>query len=110
MNAVLQCLSNTELFAEFLALEHFRDGGGGGGEGEPPSTATATSDAKEPPEEEEEAEEEGSSHGEVTEQLAQLVRALWTLEYTPQHSRHFKHQEADMFVYKARSGCPVCGV
>ncbi|CAM2099951.1 unnamed protein product [Caretta caretta] len=28
--------------------------------------------------------------GEVTEQLAQLVRALWTLEYTPQHSREFK--------------------
>ncbi|NXH71369.1 UBP31 hydrolase, partial [Hydrobates tethys] len=29
--------------------------------------------------------------GEVTEQLAQLVRALWTLEYTPQHSRDFKN-------------------
>nr|XP_054308711.1 ubiquitin carboxyl-terminal hydrolase 31-like [Pongo pygmaeus] len=28
--------------------------------------------------------------GEVTEQLAHLVRALWTLEYTPQHSRDFK--------------------
>uniref|UniRef100_A0A3Q2Y9H5 Ubiquitin carboxyl-terminal hydrolase n=1 Tax=Hippocampus comes TaxID=109280 RepID=A0A3Q2Y9H5_HIPCM len=33
MNAILQCLSNTELFAEYLALEQFRgeDGGGGGG-------------------------------------------------------------------------------
>nr|XP_054390382.1 ubiquitin carboxyl-terminal hydrolase 31-like [Pongo abelii] len=28
--------------------------------------------------------------GEVTEQLAHLVRALWTLEYIPQHSRDFK--------------------
>uniref|UniRef100_A0A8C5TC76 ubiquitinyl hydrolase 1 n=1 Tax=Malurus cyaneus samueli TaxID=2593467 RepID=A0A8C5TC76_9PASS len=55
MNAILQCLSNTELFAEFLALEQFRGG-------RPPRR-----------------------------QLAQLVRALWTLEYTPQHSRDFKN-------------------
>ncbi|XP_075756058.1 ubiquitin carboxyl-terminal hydrolase 31 isoform X2 [Pelodiscus sinensis] len=60
MNATLQCLSNTELFAEYLALEHYR-----GAAPEPPA--------------------------EVTEQLAQLVRALWTLEYTPQHSRDFKN-------------------
>ncbi|KAK2533571.1 Usp31 [Columba guinea] len=69
MNAILQCLSNTELFAEFLALEQFRGG--------PPSAAPA---ADGPP----------PAPGEVTEQLAQLVRALWTLEYTPQHSRDFK--------------------
>ncbi|XP_068063478.1 ubiquitin carboxyl-terminal hydrolase 31 [Anomalospiza imberbis] len=66
MNAILQCLSNTELFAEFLALEQFRGG--------PPPTDGP------PP-----------APGEVTEQLAQLVRALWTLEYTPQHSRDFKN-------------------
>ncbi|XP_015285216.1 PREDICTED: ubiquitin carboxyl-terminal hydrolase 31, partial [Gekko japonicus] len=102
MNAVLQCLSNTELFAEFLALQHYR-GAGEGGEGGagPPLPPNGTTDgpppmtpaaAARPPEEEEEEEEEeeGSSQGEVTEQLAQLVRALWTLEYTPQHSRHFK--------------------
>ncbi|XP_052536492.1 ubiquitin carboxyl-terminal hydrolase 31 [Tympanuchus pallidicinctus] len=65
MNAILQCLSNTELFAEFLALEQFR----GPAEPGPPPPAP----------------------GEVTEQLAQLVRALWTLEYTPQHSRDFKN-------------------
>lgn len=65
MNAILQCLSNTELFAEFLALEQFR-GGPPPADGPPPAP------------------------GEVTEQLAQLVRALWTLEYTPQHSRDFK--------------------
>ncbi|XP_019368137.1 PREDICTED: ubiquitin carboxyl-terminal hydrolase 31, partial [Gavialis gangeticus] len=33
----------------------------------------------------------GLPPAEVTEQLAQLVRALWTLEYTPQHSRDFKN-------------------
>ncbi|KAJ8344649.1 hypothetical protein SKAU_G00288420 [Synaphobranchus kaupii] len=76
MNAILQCLSNTELFAEYLALEHYRG---------------------------EDSEEDKSrsngvfSHikgiherGEVTEQLSSLVRALWTFEYTPQHSREFK--------------------
>lgn len=68
MNAILQCLSNTELFAEFLALEQFR----GPAEPGPPPPAP----------------------GEVTEQLAQLVRALWTLEYTPQHSRDFKVRRA----------------
>ncbi|XP_073217700.1 ubiquitin carboxyl-terminal hydrolase 31 isoform X2 [Lepidochelys kempii] len=78
MNAVLQCLSNTELFAEYLALEHYRGQAGG----EPPRAADAApppGDTAPPP-----------PKGEVTEQLAQLVRALWTLEYTPQHSREFK--------------------
>ncbi|KAF1649459.1 Ubiquitin carboxyl-terminal hydrolase 31, partial [Eudyptes chrysocome] len=72
MNAILQCLSNTELFAEFLALEQFRGG-------PPPATAGPAADGPPP------------APGEVTEQLAQLVRALWTLEYTPQHSRDFKN-------------------
>nr|XP_056722523.1 ubiquitin carboxyl-terminal hydrolase 31 [Euleptes europaea] len=90
MNAVLQCLSNTELFAEFLALQHYRrgGGGGGGGGGGPPKPLAG---GEEEDDEEEEVEAAAASpHGEVTEQLAQLVRALWTLEYTPQHSRHFK--------------------
>lgn len=77
MNAILQCLSNTELFAEYLALEQFR-----GGE-------TANNDK---------AKSNGvlvqkksqQQAGEVTEQLSGLVRALWTFEYTPQHSREFK--------------------
>uniref|UniRef100_A0A663EX94 ubiquitinyl hydrolase 1 n=1 Tax=Aquila chrysaetos chrysaetos TaxID=223781 RepID=A0A663EX94_AQUCH len=72
MNAILQCLSNTELFAEFLALEQFRGG--------PPAAAPSPAADGPPP-----------APGEVTEQLAQLVRALWTLEYTPQHSRDFKN-------------------
>ncbi|XP_029933774.1 ubiquitin carboxyl-terminal hydrolase 31-like isoform X2 [Myripristis murdjan] len=78
MNAILQCLSNTELFAEYLALEQFR-----GGE-------TANNDK---------AKSNGvlvqkksqQQAGEVTEQLSGLVRALWTFEYTPQHSREFKN-------------------
>uniref|UniRef100_A0A8C8DVP1 ubiquitinyl hydrolase 1 n=1 Tax=Oryzias sinensis TaxID=183150 RepID=A0A8C8DVP1_9TELE len=57
MNAVVQCLSNTDLLAEYLGLER----------GEPRRVS-----------------------GEVTEQLASLVRALWTLEYTPQQSVDFK--------------------
>ncbi|XP_006872056.1 PREDICTED: ubiquitin carboxyl-terminal hydrolase 31 [Chrysochloris asiatica] len=73
MNATLQCLSNTELFAEYLALGQYR-----AGRREP-------SPDPEPP-----AGRGVQGQGEVTEQLAQLVRALWTLEYTPQHSRDFK--------------------
>uniref|UniRef100_A0A3Q0RQV5 ubiquitinyl hydrolase 1 n=1 Tax=Amphilophus citrinellus TaxID=61819 RepID=A0A3Q0RQV5_AMPCI len=57
MNAVVQCLSNTDLLAEYLGLE---------------------------------GEESQTARGEVTEQLASLVRALWTLEYTPQLSVEFK--------------------
>lgn len=57
MNAVVQCLSNTDLLAEFLALGHYRAAPG---------------------------------RAEVTEQLAALVRALWTREYTPQLSAEFK--------------------
>lgn len=58
MNAVVQCLSNTDLLAEFLALGRYRAAPG---------------------------------RAEVTEQLAALVRALWTLEYTPQLSAEFKN-------------------
>ncbi|KAK2502714.1 hypothetical protein MC885_015080 [Smutsia gigantea] len=59
MNAVVQCLSNTDLLAEFLALGRYRAAPG---------------------------------RAEVTEQLAALVRALWTREYTPQLSAEFKFQ------------------
>uniref|UniRef100_A0A8C2XAM7 ubiquitinyl hydrolase 1 n=1 Tax=Cyclopterus lumpus TaxID=8103 RepID=A0A8C2XAM7_CYCLU len=61
MNAVVQCLSNTDLLAEYLGLE-----------------------GDEPP----------AARGEVTEQLASLVRGLWTLEYTPQLSVEFKSMVA----------------
>ncbi|XP_066432507.1 ubiquitin carboxyl-terminal hydrolase 31 isoform X1 [Eleutherodactylus coqui] len=69
MNAVLQCLSNTDLFAEFLGLEQYK-------ESEASSSPLPSPGAQD--------------RGEVTEQLAALLRSLWTLEYTPQHSRDFK--------------------
>lgn len=73
MNAVVQCLSNTDLLAEYLGLEQYRsdvhrdrlNGEVGVGERQ-------------------------AARGEVTEHLASLVRALWTLEYTPQLSVEFK--------------------
>ncbi|XP_006798230.1 ubiquitin carboxyl-terminal hydrolase 31 [Neolamprologus brichardi] len=77
MNAILQCLSNTELFAEYLVLEHYK------GEEE---------DEDQPKTNGVHLQKKGLlSKGEVTEQLSGLVRALWTFEYTPQHSRDFKN-------------------
>ncbi|XP_061589330.1 ubiquitin carboxyl-terminal hydrolase 43a [Cololabis saira] len=82
MNAVVQCLSNTDLLAEHLGLEQYKGGAGApwgprrdprvpGGPGVPGGV-------------------QDGARGEVTEQLASLVRALWTLEYTPQLSVDFK--------------------
>ncbi|XP_071763429.1 ubiquitin carboxyl-terminal hydrolase 31-like [Centroberyx gerrardi] len=79
MNAILQCLSNTELFAEYLALEQFR-----GGETTNNDKAKSNGVLVQKKGQQQEA-------GEVTEQLSGLVRALWTFEYTPQHSREFKN-------------------
>ncbi|XP_054624700.1 ubiquitin carboxyl-terminal hydrolase 31-like [Dunckerocampus dactyliophorus] len=93
MNAILQCLSNTELFAEYLALEQFRGGGGSGGGGGEAGSGTDTKASKSNgvlvQKKGSQQQQEGS--GEVTEQLSGLVRALWTFEYTPQHSRDFKN-------------------
>ncbi|XP_048466895.1 ubiquitin carboxyl-terminal hydrolase 43a isoform X1 [Rhincodon typus] len=75
MNAVVQCLSNTELFAEYLGLEQYRSE-------LKQLRANGTLRSKEPP---------SQCKAEVTEQLAALVRALWTLEYTPQLSVQFKN-------------------
>lgn len=73
MNAVVQCLSNTALLAEYLGLEQYRsDVGHGRLNGEL------------------RGDEQQAARGEVTDQLASLVRALWTLEYTPQLSVDFK--------------------
>ncbi|XP_057699048.1 ubiquitin carboxyl-terminal hydrolase 43a [Corythoichthys intestinalis] len=66
MNAVVQCLSNTDLLAEYLGLERYK------------MDVLARRVNGE------------TARGEVTEQLASLVRALWTLEYTPQLSVDFK--------------------
>lgn len=80
MNAILQCLSNTELFAEYLALEQFRVG-------EPTDKAKSNGVLVQKKGVQQQQQQEA---GEVTEQLSGLVRALWTFEYTPQHSRDFK--------------------
>lgn len=82
MNAILQCLSNTELFAEYLALEQFKVG----------ETTTSNNDkAKTNGVLVQKKGSQQQDSGEVTEQLSGLVRALWTFEYTPQHSRDFKN-------------------
>lgn len=73
MNAVVQCLSNTDLLAEYLGLERYRMDLG-------QSRINGVVTSGEP----------RRVSGEVTEQLASLVRALWTLEYTPQLSVDFK--------------------
>ncbi|XP_022046390.2 ubiquitin carboxyl-terminal hydrolase 43 [Acanthochromis polyacanthus] len=73
MNAVVQCLSNTDLLAEYLGLERYKMD---------LSQTRINGVVK--------AEESRLAKGEVTEQLASLVRALWTLEYTPQLSVDFK--------------------
>lgn len=79
MNAVVQCLSNTDLLAEYLGLERYKADIRRGG---------TSGDAR--------GDEAQSSGGEVTEQLATLVRGLWTLEYTPQLSVEFKVRTASL--------------
>uniref|UniRef100_A0A3Q3WJD6 ubiquitinyl hydrolase 1 n=1 Tax=Mola mola TaxID=94237 RepID=A0A3Q3WJD6_MOLML len=73
MNAVVQCLSNTDLLAEYLGLERYKLD-----LGQTRMNGVVRSN------------EARSANGEVTEQLASLVRALWTLEYIPQLSVDFK--------------------
>ncbi|KAM4624345.1 ubiquitin carboxyl-terminal hydrolase 31-like [Polymixia lowei] len=79
MNAILQCLSNTELFAEYLALEQFRGGESANNDKTKSNGVLVQKKVQQ------------QDPGEVTEQLSGLVRALWTFEYTPQHSREFKN-------------------
>lgn len=64
MNAVLQCLSNTELFVEYFTTDHCR------------------SDILI-------AQRAGRSCL-ITDQLAQLLTSLWTCEYRPEKSLEFK--------------------
>ncbi|XP_028989370.1 ubiquitin carboxyl-terminal hydrolase 31-like [Betta splendens] len=82
MNAILQCLSNTELFAEYLALEQFKGAEGAGTNDKARSNGVLLVQKRA---------SQQQDAGEVTEQLSGLVRALWTFEYTPQHSRDFKN-------------------
>uniref|UniRef100_A0A673WWS0 ubiquitinyl hydrolase 1 n=1 Tax=Salmo trutta TaxID=8032 RepID=A0A673WWS0_SALTR len=88
MNAILQCLSNTELFAEYLALEQYR------GEDSCHSTNDKSTESNKPNSANGvciQRKGHQQESGEVTEQLSGLVRALWTFEYNPQHSQDFKN-------------------
>ncbi|KAM8947466.1 ubiquitin carboxyl-terminal hydrolase 43 isoform 2-T2 [Pelodytes ibericus] len=78
MNAVVQCLSNTDLLAEFLGMGQYRS--------ELDRTKINREVIRESADE-----PSATSRGEVTETLASLVRGLWTLEYTPHLSGEFKN-------------------
>lgn len=91
MNAVVQCLSNTDLLAEYLGLEQYKMN----------ISENLTNYAKKV-----RSEDAQLAPGEVTEQLAALVRALWTLEYTPQLSVEFK---VTLFFHSCSKIClPAC--
>ncbi|XP_076615487.1 ubiquitin carboxyl-terminal hydrolase 31-like [Chaetodon auriga] len=89
MNAILQCLSNTELFAEYLALEQFKVGETTSSNDK--AKANGVLVQKKGSQQQQQQQQQQQEAGEVTEQLSGLVRALWTFEYTPQHSRDFKN-------------------
>ncbi|XP_063817110.1 ubiquitin carboxyl-terminal hydrolase 43 [Pseudophryne corroboree] len=79
MNAVVQCLSNTDLLAEYLGMEQYR------------AELSRTKEHEVVQRESAEETSAAAGRGEVTERLASLVRGLWTLEYTPQLSVEFKN-------------------
>ncbi|XP_056441668.1 ubiquitin carboxyl-terminal hydrolase 43a isoform X1 [Gadus chalcogrammus] len=79
MNAVVQCLSNTDLLAEYLGLEQYQSDMCRRSSGSIGVVNGVVKDG-----------DQQTARGEVTVQLASLVRALWTLEYTPQISGDFK--------------------
>ncbi|XP_039753826.1 ubiquitin carboxyl-terminal hydrolase 4 [Pararge aegeria] len=69
MNAVLQCLSHTDVIAEYFVLEHYKID---------LQKRNKINSKK------------YGTRGEVTEQLAALLKALWSCRYTPDMSTAFK--------------------
>jgi len=69
MNAILQCLSNTDLFAEYFVMGHFRTD----------LMHRTKLHAK-----------KYGTRGEVTDQLALLLKALWSNQYSTDISCKFK--------------------
>ncbi|KAL4712325.1 hypothetical protein ACJJTC_004087 [Scirpophaga incertulas] len=69
MNAVLQCLSHTDVIAEYFVLDHYKVD---------LQKRNKINSKK------------YGTRGEVTEQLASLLKALWTCHYTPDMSTMFK--------------------
>lgn len=69
MNAVLQCLSNTELVLSYFIMDQYKDD----------MRRSNKHTAK-----------KFGTKGELTEQLAALLKSLWTSNYTPEISNEFK--------------------
>ncbi|XP_055876421.1 uncharacterized protein LOC106075636 isoform X2 [Biomphalaria glabrata] len=70
MNAVLQCLSNTDSFTEYFVKDFFKNDLKNNKNGKKGVFR--------------------SNHGEVTEQLARLLKSLWSGKYTSEISKEFK--------------------
>ncbi|KAH9513173.1 Ubiquitin carboxyl-terminal hydrolase 31 [Bulinus truncatus] len=70
MNAVLQCLSNTDSFTEYFVKDFFKNDLKNSKNGKKGVFQT--------------------NHGEVTEQLAKLLKSLWTGKYSDEISKEFK--------------------
>ena len=69
MNTVLQCLSNTDGCAEYFVLKHFKE------------LLNVKGIAKRLV---------GTFKGDISEHLSQLLESLWSLNYSPSLSDHFK--------------------
>ncbi|RWS29211.1 ubiquitin carboxyl-terminal hydrolase 31-like protein [Leptotrombidium deliense] len=69
MNSILQCLSNTDLFAEYFVLNYYRND----------LSRRNKLHAK-----------KYGTKGEVTEQMAALLRSLWSNQYNSETSSKFK--------------------
>jgi ubiquitin carboxyl-terminal hydrolase 31 len=89
MNAILQCLSYTDLLAEYFVLDQYKADlkrrrrllpfSGGGGKSTGVVTAATGNGST-----------GGGGRGELTEQLAMVLKSLWSLQYDPEISDKFK--------------------
>ena len=68
MNAIIQCLSNTDMLAEYFVLEQYRQ--------------DLNRNKKH--------NKKFGTKGEVTEQLASLMKAIWECRYSPSYTTEFK--------------------
>lgn len=78
INAILQCLSYTDILAEYFVLDQYKSDL----RRKRRITTTLTSSFSKRP--------NGAGKGEVTEQLALLLKSLWSLQYDPEISIRFK--------------------
>jgi ubiquitin carboxyl-terminal hydrolase 31 len=93
MNAILQCLSYTDLLAEYFVLDQYKadlkrrrrllpfSGGAGKGAGVVSGNGNGSSGT---------GGGGGGGRGELTEQLAVVLKSLWSLQYDPEISDKFK--------------------